>query len=188
MQHFEAHAILNDNQRGFRQGRSFESQLLEFIEELTTNLESGQQTGILIMDFAKAFDLVNHSLLIHKLQHYGKLQGSTLTWINRFLKDRCQAVIPTLHRWPTRQFPKSLRAACPAGCDQVLQNWKIHNYKLLDCLFVLKVFEKPWPSELALYFLVSAVNISNGKRATGCFSNSNFKNKFLIRQRMKSKL
>ena len=78
MQHFETHCILNDNQHGFRRGRSCETQLLEFVEELTTNLEGGRQTDIIILDFAKAFDRVNHSLLVHKLQCYS-IRGSTIT-------------------------------------------------------------------------------------------------------------
>ena len=65
MQHFETHCILNDNQYGFRRGRSCEIQLLEFVEELTTNLEGGRQTDIIVLDFAKVFDRVNHSLHVH---------------------------------------------------------------------------------------------------------------------------
>ena len=44
------------------------------------------------MDFAKAFDRVNHSLLIHKLSHYG-VKGCTNAWIASFLRDRTQAVV-----------------------------------------------------------------------------------------------
>ena len=54
MQHFETHCILIDNQHGFRRGCSCETQLLEFLEELTTSLEGGRQIGIIILDFAKA--------------------------------------------------------------------------------------------------------------------------------------
>ena len=71
MQHFETHCIPNDNQHGFRRGCSCEIQLLEFVEELTTSLEGGRQTDIIILDFAKVFDRVNHSLLVYKLQCYG---------------------------------------------------------------------------------------------------------------------
>ena len=92
MQHFETQCILSDNQHGFRMGRSCETQLLESVEELTTNLEGGRQTGIIVLDFAKAFDRVNHSLLVHKLQCYG-IRGSTITWIANFLSDRRQAVV-----------------------------------------------------------------------------------------------
>ena len=62
---------LNDQPHGFRKNRSYETQLLEFLDELTTRMEIGQQTDVVVMDFAKAFDKVNHSLLLHKLHHYG---------------------------------------------------------------------------------------------------------------------
>ena len=61
MRHSEENSILTDNQHGFRRGRSCETQLLELVEELTMNLESGKQTDVLIMDFSKVFDKVNHS-------------------------------------------------------------------------------------------------------------------------------
>ncbi|KAK7095258.1 hypothetical protein V1264_006690 [Littorina saxatilis] len=44
------------------------------------------------MDFAKAFDKVNHSLLVHKLHHYG-IRNSTNSWIASFLHGRSQAVV-----------------------------------------------------------------------------------------------
>ena len=71
MSHGENNNILYPLQHGFRRGRSCETQLIEFIDDLSSNLEEGQQTDILIMDFAKAFDKVDHSLLTHKLHHYG---------------------------------------------------------------------------------------------------------------------
>ena len=56
------------------------------------NLECSKQTDVLIMDFSKAFDKVNHSMLLHKLQRYG-VQGTTNTWITNFLNNRRQAVV-----------------------------------------------------------------------------------------------
>ena len=44
------------------------------------------------MDFAKAFDKVNHSLLIHKLRYYG-IDGKTTRWIQNWLEDRQQTVV-----------------------------------------------------------------------------------------------
>jgi len=66
--------------------------LLELIDELINNTEQGKQTDILIMDFAKAFDKVNHRLLLHKLHHYG-IQGNINTWIQDFLYQRKQTVV-----------------------------------------------------------------------------------------------
>ena len=56
---------------GFWRGRSCETQLLEFVEEVSSGLDSGTGTDVVVMDFAKAFDRVNHSLLTHKLSRYG---------------------------------------------------------------------------------------------------------------------
>ena len=56
------------------------------------NLQKGTMTDILVLDFAKAFDKVNHSLLTHKLYQYG-VQGQVLHWITDFLHDRRQAVV-----------------------------------------------------------------------------------------------
>ena len=92
MSHGENNNILYPLQHGFRRGRSCETQLIEFIDDLTSNLEEGQQTDILIMDFAKAFDKVDHSLLTHKLHHYG-IRGEVNTWIKNWLKDRTQSVV-----------------------------------------------------------------------------------------------
>ena len=92
MDHFDSHRVLTDNQHGFRKGRSCETQLLEFVDEIVGQMESGSQIDILIMDFAKAFDKVNHSLLLHKLHAYG-VQGLTNGWITSFLQNRRQAVV-----------------------------------------------------------------------------------------------
>ena len=67
MEHIEYNNVPCTQQYGFiRKHRSCERQLiLELVEELMENVEGGRQTDILIMDFVKAFDKVNHSLLLH---------------------------------------------------------------------------------------------------------------------------
>jgi retron-type reverse transcriptase len=92
MQHAEKNNILYPLQHGFRKGRSCETQLIEFVDDISKNLQEGRQTDILIMDFAKAFDKVNHSLLIHKLRYYG-IDGKTTRWIQNWLEDRQQTVL-----------------------------------------------------------------------------------------------
>ena len=55
MSHGENNNILYPLQNGIRQGRSCETQLIEFIEDLTSNLEEDKQIDILVLDFAKVF-------------------------------------------------------------------------------------------------------------------------------------
>ena len=92
MKPLEQHQALCDQQHGFRRKRSCETQLLDFSDELFENMESKEQTNITVLDFAKAFDKVNHSLLLHKLAHYG-VRGAYSTWIADFLRDKRQAVV-----------------------------------------------------------------------------------------------
>ena len=42
------------------------------------------QTDVVVLDFSKAFDVVPHQRLLHKLDHYG-IRGTTLNWIQNFL-------------------------------------------------------------------------------------------------------
>ena len=76
MAHWEQQNILVPNQHGFRAKRSCESQLIELIDELAKNIDDGVQTDVIVLDFAQAFDQVNHSLLCKKIQSYG-ITGST---------------------------------------------------------------------------------------------------------------
>ena len=92
LSHADTHNILYPLQHGFRTGRSCETQLLEFIDDVTLNMENGKQTDILVMDFSKAFDKVSHSLLLHKL-HYYDIQGELNSWIQNFLSNRKQAIV-----------------------------------------------------------------------------------------------
>jgi hypothetical protein len=69
-----------------------QTQLLEFVDDVSANMSSGKQTDVLVMDFSKAFDKVSHSLLTQKLNHYG-IRGKTNTWIQNFFSDRTQAVV-----------------------------------------------------------------------------------------------
>ena len=92
MAHWEKYNILAPNQHGFRASRSCESQLLELTDELSKNIDEGHQTDLIILDFAKAFDRVNHSLLCKKIESYG-IVGETNRWIKNFLSDRKQRVV-----------------------------------------------------------------------------------------------
>jgi hypothetical protein len=92
MSHADTHNILYPLQHGFRTGRSCETQLLEFIDDITLNMENGKQTYTLVMDFSKAFAKVSRSLLLHKLHYYG-IQSELNSWIQNVLSNRKQAVV-----------------------------------------------------------------------------------------------
>ena len=71
---------------------SYETELLQLIEDLARNMTGGKQTDLILLDFSKAFDKVNHLKLLYKLQVHG-VQGKTLGWIESFLVGRSQTVV-----------------------------------------------------------------------------------------------
>ena len=81
-----------DLQHGFREKRSCENQLVMMVEDLSRNANVGKQTDIILLDFSKAFDKVNHSKLLWKLHQYG-IRGQVLGWIRAFLGSRSQRVV-----------------------------------------------------------------------------------------------
>ena len=92
MSHLEKNNILNDEQHGFRKGRSCETQLALTIDDLAKILDKQGQADVIIMDFSKAFDLVPHQRLLLKLRHFG-ISGTLHAWIKNFLTQRTQQVV-----------------------------------------------------------------------------------------------
>ena len=70
MSHAQKHNILYAPQHDFRSKLSCETQLVEFVRDLSENMYDGHQTNVLIMDFSKAFDKVGHQRSLSKLQGY----------------------------------------------------------------------------------------------------------------------
>ena len=80
MSHFDDNNHLSQCQHGFRSEHSCESQLISFTQEVYDNLENGNQTDIIVMDFSKAFDKVDHNKLIYTLSALG-IHPLTTRWI-----------------------------------------------------------------------------------------------------------
>ena len=84
--------LINTHQHGFMTGKSCTTQLLSVYDTVGNHLDEGKQTDMIFLDFLKAFDSVNHNLLIIKLQKLG-FSGKLLLWITDYLKDGSQRVV-----------------------------------------------------------------------------------------------
>ena len=91
MSHFDDNNILIQYQHGFRSQHSCESQLISFMQVVYDNLENCNQTGIIVMDFTKAFDKVDHNKRIYKLSAL-RIHLLTTRWIKSFLQCRTPQV------------------------------------------------------------------------------------------------
>ena len=78
-------------QHGFVPGRSIVTNLANFISPTIQWIEDGFQVDVVYTDFSKAFDRVNHRLLILKLKEFG-FDGPLLLWMESYLARRCQFV------------------------------------------------------------------------------------------------
>ena len=83
--------ILNDKQFGFRPGHSTEHAILELIDQVSNAF--GNKNFVLgaFIDLSKAFDTVDHNILLEKLIMYG-VKGNNLKWFHSYLSNRKQCV------------------------------------------------------------------------------------------------
>ena len=92
VEHLDNNCLIGNTQHGFVKGRSCTTNLLDFFEEVTNNLDNGTPTDIIYLDFAKAFDKVPHERLLAKLKSCG-IDGTVLSWIRSWLTDRRQRTV-----------------------------------------------------------------------------------------------
>ena len=100
--------MLCEEQHGFQQNRSCETQLIGTVNNIAENMNAGKQTDVILLDFAKAFDKVPHVCLCHKLSHLG-INGPLLEWIKNFLTDRTQQVMVYGEKALYPQCPREYR-------------------------------------------------------------------------------
>lgn len=86
------HKFLSDSQYGFSPNRSTSLAIIEAIEEITNTVEQKKYAVGIFIDIKKAFDAINHNLLLKKLERYGII-GIVSDWIKSYLQKRQQFVM-----------------------------------------------------------------------------------------------
>ena len=89
---FTSNNSLYDLQFGFRHKYSTNHTLLSIVEKIRENLDNNTFSCGVFVDLEKAFDTVNHKILLKKLEHYG-IRGQANSWFSSYLTSRKQMVV-----------------------------------------------------------------------------------------------
>ena len=86
---FKTQKLFYELQFGFRENHSTEMSIITLMDRIISALEKGHYTVGIFLDFSKAFDTVNHEILLSKLNKYG-IRGVANDWIRSYLSNRQQ--------------------------------------------------------------------------------------------------
>ena len=92
MGYLNKHNLINKNQSGFHAKHSCQTALIKLIDKWMECIDKGDIVGTLFLDFRKAFDLVDHKILMDKLSLY-HFSPSALRWFDSYLDCRHQAIL-----------------------------------------------------------------------------------------------
>ena len=92
----EENNLLKKFQHGFRKNRSCLTELIDYRNEILEAILNNKNIDVIYLDFSKAFDRVDHKILLNKARRLG-ITGKVLQWLTEFLSNRTQKTIVQGH-------------------------------------------------------------------------------------------
>ena len=109
--HMLEHDLYPTNQSSYRRFHSTETALLKVRNDILQNMNQQRITLLVLLDFSAAFDTVNHSTLLGRIQSKLGLRSTALAWLKSYLSGRSQHIV--VNGKLSRKFP--LNCGVPQG-------------------------------------------------------------------------
>ena len=110
LKYLQENNLLYELKSAFRPGHSTETALIRITDEILFKMDNDEVKGLVFVDFRKAFDVINHNLLLKKLSVYDACPHS-VAWFRWYLEERRQFV--KLEHITSE--PKPVRQGVPQG-------------------------------------------------------------------------
>ena len=109
--HLHSHNLHDKFQSGFRSAHSTETALVRVTNDLLVAADQGCPSVLLLLDLSVAFDTVDHTILLHRLQHFIGISHTALQWFRSYLTDRVEYVA----QGSARSRPHTVTCGVPQG-------------------------------------------------------------------------
>ena len=129
-QYFEDNKLFHDNQYGFRTGLSTEYATIELTDIILSNMDRNEIPFSICLDLSKAFDTLDHTIVLQKLKHYG-IDGKALHLCESYLTNRSQYLCGD-------KWCKIRTTANYNGCPPRFNTWTITFYHLHKRFFTFQ--------------------------------------------------
>ena len=153
--YLQEYNLIHPNHHAYRPHHNTTTALLQMYDTWLESLEKTEMAGVCFLDMSAAFDIVDHSLLIQKLELYG-LDRNMLEWVKSYLSGRTQCVSidgsvsrlldvkhgvpqgsilgPLLYTLFTNEFPEVIHGDCTEiGGEEVNETWPKYNMSCTAC-------------------------------------------------------
>lgn len=108
--YMESNNLLTRAQHAYRKNHSTETALIDMTDEWLSALDQGKLVSLLLLDFTAAFDLIDHTILLKKLTHYG-FSENAINWMSSYLNGRKESIYVN----GSFSSPRTLTCGIPQG-------------------------------------------------------------------------